>query len=119
MSPKKMKGMLKNMGINIDELENVSEVVIRLPDREIVISNPSVAIMDSHGTRSYQISGEESERAHSSASKVQAAEAPVEILDSDVQLVASQTGAGLGQARAALQESKGDLAAAIIKLSSK
>jgi len=33
--------------------------------------------------------------------------------------VASQTGAGLEQAKAALQESKGDLAAAIIKLSSK
>jgi nascent polypeptide-associated complex subunit alpha len=119
LSPKKMKGMLKNMGINIDELENVSEVVIRLPDKEIVISNPSVAIMDSHGTRSYQISGDESERALSSAGSGQAAEAPVEILDSDVQLVASQTGAGLAEAKAALQESKGDLAAAIIKLSSK
>lgn len=119
MSPKKMKGMLKNMGINIDELENVSEVVIRLPDKEIVISNPSVAIMDSHGSRSYQISGEESEREKSSAVSESAAEAPLEILDSDVQLVASQTGASLGEAKAALQESKGDLAAAIIKLSSK
>ena len=119
MSPKKMKGMLKNMGINIDELEDVSEVVIRLPDKEIVISNPSVAIMDSHGSRSYQISGDETERAPSSSSSEQAAEAPVEILDSDVQLVASQTGAGLPEARAALQEVKGDLAAAIIKLSSK
>ncbi|OPY51722.1 MAG: Nascent polypeptide-associated complex protein [Methanosaeta sp. PtaU1.Bin112] len=119
LSPKKMKGMLKNMGINIDELENVSEVVIRLPDKEIVISNPSVAIMDSHGSRSYQISGDETERAPSSAGSEQAAEAPVEILDSDVQLVASQTGASLPEARAALQEAKGDLAAAIIKLTSK
>jgi nascent polypeptide-associated complex subunit alpha len=119
MSPKKMKGMLKNMGINIDELENVSEVVIRMPDREIVISNPSVAIMDSHGTRSYQISGEESERVASSCSQEAAEEPPIEILDSDVQLVAAQTGAGLPEARTALQEAKGDLAAAIIKLSSK
>ncbi len=119
MSPKKMKGMLKNMGINIDELENVSEVVIRMPDKEIVISNPSVAIMDSHGTRSYQISGDESERAASSFGQEAAQEPPIEILDSDVQLVAAQTGAGLPEARAALQEAKGDLAAAIIKLSSK
>jgi nascent polypeptide-associated complex subunit alpha len=119
MSPKKMKGMLKNMGINIDELENVSEVVIRMPDKEIVISNPSVAIMDSHGTRSYQISGDESERAPSSSGQETAEEPPLEILDSDVQLVAAQTGAGLPEAKAALQEAKGDLAAAIIKLSSK
>ncbi len=119
MSPKKMKGMLKNMGINIDELENVSEVVIRMPDKEIVISNPSVAIMDSHGTRSYQISGDESERAASLSGQEAAEEPPIEILDSDVQLVAAQTGAGLPEAKSALQEAKGDLAAAIIKLSSK
>jgi nascent polypeptide-associated complex subunit alpha len=119
MSPKKMKGMLKNMGINIDELENVSEVVIRMPDKEIVLSNPSVAIMDSHGTRSYQISGDESERAPSSVGQEAAEAPPIEILDSDVQLVAAQTGVGLPEAKAALQEAKGDLAAAIIKLSSK
>ncbi len=119
MSPKKMKGMLKNMGINIEELENVSEVVIRMPDKEIVISNASVAIMDSHGTRSYQISGDEAERAPSGVAPQTLAEPPIEIPDEDVRLVASQTGANLPEAKAALQEAKGDLAAAIIKLSSK
>jgi len=119
MSPKKMKGMLKNMGIDIDELENVSEVIIRMPDKEIVIINPSVAIMDSHGTRSYQISGDATERAVSSTGQETAEEPPIEIPDSDVQLVAAQTGANLPEAKAALQEVKGDLAAAIIKLVSK
>ncbi|MCX6674651.1 MAG: nascent polypeptide-associated complex protein [Methanothrix sp.] len=119
MSPKKMKGMLKNMGIDIDELENVSEVIIRMPDKEIVITNPSVAIMDSHGTRSYQISGDAAERAASSAGQETAEEPPIEIPDSDVQLVASQTGANLPEVKAALQEAKGDLAAAIMKLASK
>jgi len=119
MSPKKMKGMLKNMGIDIDELENVSEVIIRMPDKEIVITNPSVAIMDSHGTRSYQISGDAAERAASSAGQEPAEEPPVEIPDSDVQLVAVQTGANLPEAKAALLEAKGDLAAAIMKLASK
>jgi len=120
MSPKKMKGMLKNMGINIDELENVIEVVIRLPDREIVLSSPSVAIMDAHGTRSYQISGDASERPLSGPSQETAAvEAPIEIPDSDVQLVSAQTGANASDAKAALLEAKGDLAAAIMKLSAK
>lgn len=119
MSPKKMKGMLKNMGIDIDELENVSEVIIRMPDKEIVITNPSVAIMDSHGTRSYQISGEATERTTFSGAQEAAEEPPVEIPESDVQLVAAQTGANLPEAKAALEEAKGDLAAAIMKLASK
>jgi nascent polypeptide-associated complex subunit alpha len=119
MSPKKMKGMLKNMGIDIDELENVSEVIIRMPDKEIVITNPSVAIMDSHGTRSFQISGDVAERAASGAVQETTEEPPIEIPDSDVELVAAQTGVNLPEARAALQEAKGDLAAAIIKLASK
>jgi nascent polypeptide-associated complex subunit alpha len=46
-------------------------------------------------------------------------EPPIEIPDSDVQLVAAQTGTNLPEAKAALQAAKGDLAAAIIKLASK
>ena len=87
MSPRKMKGMLKSMGIDIDELENVSEVVIRMPDKEIVIVNPSVAVMDSHGVRSYQISGDVTERS------VSLEEPVLDIPDSDVELVAAQTAA--------------------------
>ena len=118
MSPKKMKGMLKNMGINIEELENVIEVVVRLPDREIVISNASVAIMDAHGQRSYQISGDASERSIS-ADAGQPAEPAPEIPDSDVDLVSAQTGASPAQSREALLEARGDLAAAILKLTAK
>ena len=118
MSPRKMKGMLKNMGINIDELENVIEVVIRLADREIVISNASVAIMDAHGQRSYQISGDASERSLS-ADAGQEAEPSPEIPNSDVELVSAQTGSSPDQAKAALLEAGGDLAAAILKLKDK
>ena len=118
MSPKKMKGMLKNMGINIDELEGVTEVIIRMSDKEIVLNNASVAIMDAHGQRSYQISGDESERPLTGEAP-QAAEPALEIPDSDVTLVAAQTGAGPDQAKAALLEAGGDLAAAIMKLSAK
>jgi len=135
MSPRKMKGMLKNMGINIEELENVIEVVIRMPDREIVLSNASVAIMDAHGQRSYQISGDASERFPTGGSgqtvgQTEASsegrkpsegpsEEPVQIPDSDVELVAAQTGQPADRARAAREESGGDLAAAIMKLTIK
>ncbi|MDH7597924.1 MAG: nascent polypeptide-associated complex protein [Methanothrix sp.] len=105
MNPKKMKGMLKSMGINIDEIEGVEEVVIRTSDREIVIRNASVAVMEAQGNRSYQISGDVTEHPR--------------VSPSDIELVVSQTGASPEEARAALMECGGDLAEAIIKLSSK
>jgi len=119
MSPKKMKGMLKGMGIDINELEGVQEVIIRLPDKEIVIQHPSVAVMDAHGVRSYQISGEVGEREISGQEQEPQQEPPLNIPDSDVELVVLQTGAEPGAARAALLDAKGDLAAAIIKLGMK
>jgi nascent polypeptide-associated complex subunit alpha len=116
MSPRKMKGMLKNMGIDIEELEDVIEVVIRMPEKEIIIENASVAVMDAHGVRSYQISGDARERSVSAGAIEEPA---VEIPDSDVELVMAQTGVGSDAAREALKSSKGDLAAAIMKLDAK
>lgn len=107
MNPKKMKGMLKSMGINIDEIDGVEEVVIRTADRDIVIKSASVAVMDAQGNRSYQISGDVEERPR------------ITIPDSDVDLVSAQTGATPEDARSALLETQGDLASAIMKLSGK
>ena len=115
MSPKKMKGMLKNMGIDIDELEGVKDVVIRMEDREIVIENPTVAIMNAHGVKTYQISGDAQERAVPGKETTEQLIIP----ETDVELVAAQTGVEAEQARAALIEARGDLAAAIMKLGSK
>lgn len=119
MSPKKMKGMLKNMGIDIDELDGVKEVIIRMADKEIVIENATVAVMDAHGVRSYQISGDSSERQTSGSVAEAEKEPEVIIPETDVELVMAQTGADKETAKAALVESRGDLAAAIMKLGTK
>ncbi len=119
MSPKKMKGMLKNMGIDIDELDGVKEVIIRMADKEIVIENATVAVMDAHGVRSYQISGDSSERPAAGPGAEIGKEPEVTIPDSDVDLVVAQTGASAETAKAALIESRGDIAAAIMKLGTK
>jgi nascent polypeptide-associated complex subunit alpha len=116
MSPKKMKGMLKSMGIDIDELEDVKEVIIRMADKEIIIENATVAVMDAHGVKSYQISGDSREKEISGV----AGPAPeVVIPDSDVDLVVAQTGVSAETAKASLVESGGDIAAAIMKLGTK
>ena len=107
MSPKKMKGMLKSMGIDIDELEGVTDVIIHTQEKDIIIKNPQVAIMDAKGVRTYQISGDVEEK-------------PLLVIpDSDVDLVVAQTGVAPERAKAALVEVNGDIASAIIKLNTK
>jgi nascent polypeptide-associated complex subunit alpha len=107
VSPKKMKQMMKQMGINIEEIEGVEEVVIRTGDREIFFLDASVTVMDAQGNRSYQVVGTAEERPRE-----------VSIPDSDVDLVVAQTGCSQEEAKAALKEADGDLAEAIVKLSS-
>ncbi len=107
MNPKKMKGMLRSMGINVEEIDGVEEVIIRTVDKDIVLSNASVAVMEAQGNRTYQVSGEAEERPR------------LVIPEGDVELVSAQTGASPEDARSALVEAGGDLAAAILKLASR
>ncbi|MDY6966196.1 MAG: nascent polypeptide-associated complex protein [Halobacteriota archaeon] len=105
MNPRKVKQMMKQMGINVDPLDDVQEVIIKMSDREIVFKDAEVTVMDAMGTKTYQIVGTPEERVKE------------EIPDDDIQLVIEQTGASKEEATRALKESNGDLAEAIIKLS--
>ncbi len=105
MSPKKMKQMMKQMGISIEEIEGVEEVVIKTADKELVFQDVTVTIMTAQGNKSYQMVGTPVERARA-----------LTIPDADVELVVAQTGVSPEEARAALEECHGDLAEAIVKL---
>jgi len=107
MSPKKMERLMKQMGITMNELSDVDEVVIRTSYSEIVIAQPSVTIMEVQGQKTYQVVGEAVERPLSS-----------KLSEEDIRLVAAQTGRSEQEAKKALEESGGDLAEAILKLSS-
>ncbi len=109
MNPRDMKMAMKRLGIQQQELD-AKEVIIRLEDREIVISNPSVSKVNMMGQQTYQIVGEEEERALSSGSK------EVEISDEDVETVMEQAGADQETAFKTIKECNGDLAEAIMKL---
>ena len=106
MSPRKMQQMMKQMGISVTEIEDVEEVIIRTADSEIVFDDAAVSIMDAAGTRIYQLTGTPHERARE-----------LVVPDEDIQLVIEQTGADEDAARGALEESGGDLADAIMRLS--
>lgn len=97
------------MGIDFEGVEGVEEVIIRTRDREIVISSPLVTRLHVQGQLVFQIAGGEVEERP-------LAREGVEVSEEDVQLVASQAGVSLEEARKALIEARGDLAKAILLL---
>ncbi len=109
MNPKQMQQAMKQLGIKQEEIEAI-EVIIRLEDKEIVISSPSVQKIKMQGQESFQISGDVSERSLSSTP---------EITDDDLNTIMEQTGCTKDEAIEAIEESDGDLAEAILKLSEK
>lgn len=112
MNKKQMKQMerqMKKMGMKMEELEGVREVIIRFDEKELIIDNPSVSLMNVMGQETYQIEGK--------AREVEL-EYEVEIPDEDIEMVANSANVSKEDAKAALEECKGDLAEAIMKLNS-
>ena len=130
MNPRKMKQMMKQMGIDVTELD-AEEVVIRTADEELVFSDVQVTRMDAQGQETYQVVGEpevneagagsagaveagDESAADESADEGEASEAAIP--EDDVELVATRAGVSKGDAREALEAEDGDLAAAISRL---
>jgi len=108
------KRMMQKMGMKIDEIDGVTEVLIRTATREIIIKEPVVTSVVVQGQRMYQITGGS---AHERTPSAEAAQP--EVTEEDVNLVATQTGKTVDEAKAALKESGGDLAEAILRLKQK
>ncbi|NQV08761.1 nascent polypeptide-associated complex protein [Candidatus Woesearchaeota archaeon] len=108
MNPRKMQQMMKRMGIQQNELD-AKEVIIKLKDKEIIISNPSVSKVNMMGQQTYQIVGEETERSISTEP---------DISEDDVKTVMNQTEATEEEATEAIKKHKGDLAESILDLKS-
>ncbi|WP_049906397.1 nascent polypeptide-associated complex protein [Halorubrum aidingense] len=129
MNPRKMKQMMKQMGIDVEELD-AERVVIETADGDLVFDGAQVTKMDAQGQETYQIVGSPTEvddaGAAESPSAVEGdAEAAIddagadddaEIPDEDVALVAERAGVPKSTAREALEDADGDLAAAIADL---
>ncbi len=114
-NPQKMEQMMKQMGIDVDELD-AEEVIIRTEETELVFSSPDVTKMDARGQETYQVIGspEERDRGAGEESGEPALEGGEDAIpDDDVEIVATRTGATESEARAALERHDGDLAAAV------
>ncbi|NVM28418.1 MAG: Nascent polypeptide-associated complex protein [Candidatus Helarchaeota archaeon] len=123
-SPKDMKKMMRKMQkqgqMDFNEIQNVEEVIIRTAEKDIVIEGAQVTKLMVPGQgEMYQVIGDGVDRAKSAESAV-AEEGQVEeegaISPEDAQLVAGQAGVSLEEAEAALRQTGGDLAKAILLL---
>jgi nascent polypeptide-associated complex subunit alpha len=108
--------MMQRMGMNMDSVPDVEQVIIKTSSKEITIEQPEVAILEMQGQKIFQVIGGKitegaPERTASGASKPAVSE-------EDVRLVADQTGKSVEEARKALEECEGDLAKAILLLQS-
>ena len=110
MNPRNAKRMMQKMGMNMGEMPDVEEVIFKTSDKEIVVENAQVAVIDMGGQKIFQVTGQVSERA------LQGETAKVDIPEEDAQLVADQTGKSVEDAKRALEDSDGDLAKAILLL---
>ncbi len=123
MNPRKMQQMMKQMGIDVTEID-AEEVVIRTADEDLVFEAPQVTKMDAQGQETYQIVGSPESVESGAAAAVEGdadgddadADADGAVPDDDVQLVATRAGVSEADAREALEAVDGDLAAAISRL---
>ncbi len=113
---------MRKMGVDFQQLEDVSEVLIRLPDKEIVIPQAQVLVMQAQGDDIYQIIGQSEERGLTVSTELEASTPVTSVQtfsEEDVQLVASQANVSEDEARDALRAVEGNLAKAIIVLTEK
>ena len=106
IDPRTLKSMMAKMGIKSSEL-NADKVIISCADKDIVITDPQVTMIEAQGTKSFQIAGTITENEKSVS---------IEISEDDVKMVMESSGASEEDARKALEDSNGDIAKAILEL---
>ena len=106
IDPKKMQAVMKQMGINQEDISASKVIIEKENGSRIIIKNPSVTKIKMQNQESFQITGDVSESVLGEAG----------FSEEDVEVVMQKTNCTEKQAREALKETK-DLAEAILKLS--
>lgn len=103
MNPKKMQAIMKQMGIDQEEIDALRVTIEKNDGSKIIIEPASVSKISMQGQETFQVAGEIRE------------EEPESFSD-DIETIMEKTGASKEEAIKALEET-GDLAEAIMKLS--
>ncbi len=103
MDPRLVKQAMKKMGMKQEEIPAL-EVIIKTPEKNLLIRNPHVMKVVIMGEESFQITGEIEEQSS--------------ISEEDIKTVMEQTSCSEKEAHDALERAEGDLAKAILELQS-
>lgn len=106
LDPRKMQAVMRQMGIKQEEVP-VERVIFESAEKQIVIDHASVQKIIMQGQTSWQVTGEAREETKDVTNSA-----------ADIEMVAEKTGKSNEEARKALQETGGDIAAAILQLNS-
>src|SRR6056297_3212799 len=107
LDSRKMQQMMKQMGIDIDELD-AEEVIIKTADETLVFDSPDVQKMDAQGQETYNIVGSpRTEEASELSSGDGDAGSDDEIPQEDIETVADRAGVSEDEAREALEATDG------------
>ena len=98
---------MKKLGMNIEPIEDVQSIIIRTPKGNYIFDSAEVQAMTMQGQTTYQITGD-----------IRFEPAAVEIPKEDVTMVAAQANVSEEKAKEALIATKGDIAEAIVRLTS-
>ena len=107
LNPKKMQSMMKQLGMSQDEIKAKRVIIEKEDGTKIVFEDPSVTKMNIQGNDMFQITGDFREETQELGA----------FSEGDVKIVMEKTGANEENSKNALEET-GDLADAILKLSS-
>ncbi|MDP4012347.1 MAG: nascent polypeptide-associated complex protein [Candidatus Nanoarchaeia archaeon] len=101
INPKDMQKVMKKMGIKQEEID-ATEVIIKTNSKDLIIKNPKVTKVNMMGQETLQIMGDIEEASS--------------ISEEDIKTVSEQAGVSKEEAKKALENNNGDLAAAILEL---
>lgn len=116
MNSREMKRMMAQMGIKSTEMSDVKTVIFKGADKDYMVSNAQVMMIEAQGQKTFQVMGAFKEIPKGSQDKQEPA-LPFDI--EDINLVMEQTGVTKEKAIEALKAADGEPAQAIINLTSK
>ncbi len=126
---RQMRRRMQQQGIEMDQI-NATRVIIESQEKTLVIDQPEVVLMKQMGQEIYQVIGEAEEYSVGEvrigekeegevAEVIEESETKPVITENDIMLVAAQANVDKEEANAALIDSEGDIAKAILFLKNK
>lgn len=116
LDPKKMQGMMKQMGIAQEEIDAARVVIEKEDGGKIVIDNPNVVKIKMQGQENFQVTGDVSEVEGGEISEEEVEEI-VDNTEEDIKTLMEKCNCLEEEARMALEKADGDLTEAMLELS--